>query len=345
MRLAAVGTNVFLYLALTLCLLLLLCALIFFLTLRRLCRRFKRFPDQPRPEDFRGKDPAELAPAYLRKDGEAERWFAAQLPSFESLYLKSADGLRLHAWLLEVPGAKHAAVVCHGYSDNLGKIALYARYFHERKWTCLIIDQRAHGFSEGGQISMSVREQDDIAAWTRLLDARLPDLEAIVLLGWSMGAASVLMLADRPLPKLAGIIADSSYSAMRDLKLARKSGTRVNALLRLFYPLLCAVYKRRRGIDFRLASPITHVRRALYPILYLHGDADRVVPIAHGERLYAATPAEKFWLRAAGCAHVRGIFERHADYVRAMDDFLAYLAQTGRMRRPGLDQQAEFPAG
>jgi fermentation-respiration switch protein FrsA (DUF1100 family) len=55
------------------------------------------------------------------------------------------------------------------------------------------------------------------------------------------------------------------------------------------------------------------------PVLILHGDADAVVPIAYGERLYAMIPGQKQMVRFAGGEHVD--LDRHG----ALDAALKFL--------------------
>ena len=57
------------------------------------------------------------------------------------------------------------------------------------------------------------------------------------------------------------------------------------------------------------------------PVLILHGDADRIVPIAYGERLLAMIPGKKRMVRFPGGDHVD--LDRHG----AIDAALKFLAE------------------
>jgi fermentation-respiration switch protein FrsA (DUF1100 family) len=57
------------------------------------------------------------------------------------------------------------------------------------------------------------------------------------------------------------------------------------------------------------------------PVLILHGDADAVVPIAYGERLYAMIAGEKRFVRFPGGGH------NDLDDFGAADAALKFLQQ------------------
>jgi hypothetical protein len=54
--------------------------------------------------------------------------------------------------------------------------------------------------------------------------------------------------------------------------------------------------------QFRSIDVIAQVKA---PILVMHGDRDRIIPFAFGERLYAAAPEPKRFLRLSGVGHTR----------------------------------------
>ena len=63
------------------------------------------------------------------------------------------------------------------------------------------------------------------------------------------------------------------------------------------------------------------IARVKAPVLILHGDADRIVPIKYGERLLRHDPRPKRMVRFPGGDHVD--LDRHG----AMDAALKFLAE------------------
>ena len=72
-------------------------------------------------------------------------------------------------------------------------------------------------------------------------------------------------------------------------------------------------------------SPIRYVRNDLPPILSIHGDADAVVPYAHGVELHralAATNVRNQLLTIPGGGHGRFTAEERARIYISIQDFL-----------------------
>ena len=65
----------------------------------------------------------------------------------------------------------------------------------------------------------------------------------------------------------------------------------------------------------------THV-----PVLLLHGGEDRVIPIDHAHRLYAAAGDPKQLLTFPGADHCGGYFQDRPAYIALVADFLARSA-------------------
>ena len=87
-------------------------------------------------------------------------WFRAQKP--EELTIRSRDGLKLCGSYLEAPDAKACMLLCHGYRSRGGlDFALVLRTLYEHGCSVLVIDQRAHGRSEGKYIAYGVLERYD----------------------------------------------------------------------------------------------------------------------------------------------------------------------------------------
>ena len=137
-------------------------------------------------------------------------WLNAQ--PHEDWWLTSGDGLQLHALCVRAGGNAPWAVLCHGYTGQASGMAEYARRFYDAGFSLLLPDARGHGQSEGRYIGMGWPERRDIAAWVQRVTAEngAPD---IVLMGVSMGAATVMMTAGEPLPpNVRAIVEDCGYT-------------------------------------------------------------------------------------------------------------------------------------
>ena len=135
---------------------------------------------------------------------------------FETVWIRSRDGLRLHGRYYHVKDGAPLQIQMHGYRGHAYRDFCGGnKLAREAGLNTLVVDQRAHGESEGHVISFGINERWDCLAWAAYAAERWPGIP-ISLAGVSMGAATVLMASDLPLPEeVKGIIADCGYSSPR----------------------------------------------------------------------------------------------------------------------------------
>lgn len=242
----------------------------------------------------------------------------------EDLWIKSDDGLKLHATLLRNGEGKKLVIAAHGFRSSAKRdFAACMPYFYEKGFNFLFIDQRAHGESEGEYITYGVYERYDLLRWINQAVETLGTDVEILLHGVSMGASTVLMASGLVLPKnVKGIIADSGYVSPYDIF--------VHVLDRSFhakpFPLINiagGIAKRKAKFDFKSVSTIDAMAVNTVPVLFLHGEDDDFVPIDMTEVNYEVCKAEKYIVRVKGARHVCGYLVDKAACEKAMDDFLA----------------------
>ncbi len=227
---------------------------------------------------------------------------APPAPNFpnEDWTLESFDGLKLHAkHFSPAEKSNRWAILVHGYGRD-GTFAYdYAEEYLKRGWNVLIPDLRAAGKSEGEFITMGALESRDIVDW---MDKLPPDAK-IILHGVSMGAATVLLTAAQNPENLYAVVEDCGYTSAYEMFTAQ-----VDKIFSLpEYPIMpCAniVCKIKTGIKISDAAPIEVVDKIKVPVLFIHGDADKLIPLEMMERLFdaCAAPKEKFIVAGAGHA-------------------------------------------
>lgn len=204
---------------------------------------------------------------------------------YEDIYIKSFDKLKLHARLFEVKDSKKVAILCHGYRgtgyrDFCGgaKEALALGY------NVILIDQRAHGLSKGHSITFGVRETRDVIKWAEYARNRFGNDIKLVLIGISMGGASVLMAADKV--NNAKIIADCPFSSPKIM--LKETIRRMKLPVWLFYPLLNLSSLIYAHTNLNKLSSYQSVKNTNNPILIIHGDHDSIVPYWISQELFSA---------------------------------------------------------
>ena len=204
----------------------------------------------------------------------------------EHIYTTSHDGLKLHARFYHTNDNAPTAIVLHGYKgnalrDGAGGFALS----RQMGFNVLIPDQRSHAKSEGNVITFVIRERFDCMKWIEFVNAQF-GVRPVLLMGLSMGAATVLMASELDLPdNVVGIIADAPYSSPAGI--IRKVCTERGFPEKLVFPFICLAAKCFGRFSVKEASAVNAVKLATIPILLLHGTDDRFVPYQMSQQIAA----------------------------------------------------------
>ena len=216
---------------------------------------------------------------------------------YEDVYVYSHDGLKLHARLYERDKSAPLSIQFHGYKSisvrdmsGGGKEALALGH------NLLLVDMRAHGESEGRVISFGIKERFDVLAWVNFGIERYGNKVKILLTGISMGAGTVLMASELPLPEnVFGILADCPFST--PLEIIKKVGRDMKLPATILTPLIMLAARLFGGFSITAASPVAAVKRIAVPLLVIHGESDTFVPSYMSDEIAAANPSvmlEKF---------------------------------------------------
>ncbi len=246
---------------------------------------------------------------------------------FEEVYITSYDGLKLYGRYYHVCDEAPLQIQFHGwrgtaYRDFCGGHALARLLGHNT----LVVDQRAHGKSDGHAISFGVKERFDCLAWVAYVEERFGKKKTIYLAGVSMGAATVIMASGHSLPdSVKGVIADSPYSSPEKIieKVCKDRG---------FAPKLAMPFLRLGARVFghfslRGASAVEAAKSAKIPILLLHGEEDRFVPCQMSEEIFNAYAGERYRVTFEGAGHGLSYIVDAKKYERAVADFFRSIGE------------------
>jgi len=219
------------------------------------------------------------------------------------VYVNSRDGLKLHGYWVPAENAVGTILLCHGYrSTLLVDFCAALPLYHEMGLNILIPDQRSHGKSEGKYITLGVKECEDMLCWLDYCNHNLADLPILVS-GLSMGASTVMYLADEQLPaNIKGIIADCGFTSPKDIiSHVFKKVTHLPAT-----PFIWAVDLFSRVFaGFSLSQKDTRISllKNTLPILMVHGVEDTFVPCTMTKESYRACTGEKELLLVDNAGH------------------------------------------
>lgn len=193
----------------------------------------------------------------------------------DHFHLTAPDGVKINARFWANPAAKHTILFCHGNGEDLGSVSTYLEDYHKQGYAILSWEYRGYGYSGGEPDEPSTYADAELALdWLR---QRGVPMRSVILYGYSLGGGPATELARRH--EVGGLVLEATFvSAYRVM-------TR--------WPL---VY----GDKFKNIEKLPHVK---CPVLVLHGTADEMIPLWHGEALFAAAREPKAKYFAPGATH------------------------------------------
>jgi uncharacterized protein len=225
---------------------------------------------------------------------------------YQDVRFPARDGdLRLAGWYMPHAGAQRAVVLVHGASVNRwiefgGGFLRLGVELQRRGFAVLMIDLRAHGESEGERVSFGVEERRDIMGAVDWLKGQGFAPGSVGVLGVSMGASAAIGAAAED-SDIGALVADCGYADM-GLLLWRHWYSASGGLPSFYLPTTILM-GRLLGYDFFSDRPLDEIGRiAPRPVLIIHGDADRLVPLFDAQELAAAGSSAELWV-VPGAGH------------------------------------------
>lgn len=254
---------------------------------------------------------------------EGKAWCREQ--KLQDCYIRSRDGLVLHASYLPAEDPGRFVLLSHGYrGSGFGDFAYIAKFLHENRCNLLFIDQRCCGESEGEYITFGALEQYDVQRWAYYIAKRNQDKLPIYLYGESMGAAAVLMASGHRLPQeVKGLIADCGFRSMRgQLQDIAANWFHLNhvELLLLRVDLFCGFLG---GFRMKEADTTDAMRRNKRPILFFHGLEDTYVDPGNTRYNYSVCQAPKELVMIPKARHLCSAYEAQELYRNKILNFFA----------------------
>jgi pimeloyl-ACP methyl ester carboxylesterase len=240
------------------------------------------------------------------------------------------------AW---IPDPREAILLLHGYNGSVAPDLVELGPFLRRTAGVLGLDFRGHGASDDGPTTFGLLEVEDVAGALAFLGER--GIRRVALVGSSMGGitalAAVAVLGDgrlaaadadvaapaasvdAPRPRIVAVVADSVTP-----ELALVVGNRLGMPLgRRIAEQAFGRFERLVGGDPRATQPIAVVGLLEdLPLLLVHGEGDRTVPIRDARRLAAAAPSGSRHLVLSGADHGAGHATDPAAYEAAVEGLL-----------------------
>lgn len=210
---------------------------------------------------------------------------------YRNIELESLEeATKLKGWFFSSRSSTGKTIVLvHGYGDNRlmfkDKTFTLIKELIEFGYSVVVFDFRNHGESSGNLTTVGLLEQHDleaVIAWVKKLKGIN---EKIILWGFSMGAATSLLVGCRS-DKVSAIIADSPFADLRNYlheNLPQWSKLPAFPFSNIIILLSPFVY----GFRLEDVSPINALKETSGKnILLVHGEQDTTIPFDMSKQLY-----------------------------------------------------------
>ncbi len=264
--------------------------------------------------------PNEAEPAEMHRIGAV--WAEEHAENKKEVELTN-EGLRLYGEYYDL-GFDKAVIIVGGRMESLTYGYYFAKPFCDSGYNILVIDNRAHGLSDGRYNCLGYKEYSDLLAWARLLHDE-HSVKSVIYHGICIGSSTALFALTAPnCPEYVdGMIAEGMYDTFyHSFKYHMTDQGR---------PLFPFLWETMVFIRiFSHANVVTdgpkkRIKLLKKPILFLHSRADKYSKPEQAEYLFANCNAKKRLVWVDDSAHSRIRINHTEKYDGAIKEFLAEL--------------------
>ena len=225
---------------------------------------------------------------------------------FEPVSILTRDGQHLHGWWFHHPSPRASILYFHGNGGNLSMWTPILAGIANRGYELLAFDYRGYGLSDGRPTEQGLYR--DVDAALEQFAVRASADRPRVYWGRSLGVVMTSYASTIAAPD--GLILESGFPSARSLLRTSPILFGLSSLASYRFP----------------AATFLQRRKTLTPVLVLHGDHDRIVPIAKGRALFDAISGPKQFVTIRGGDH-NDATPAAATYWQSVDEFIARLAK------------------
>lgn len=259
---------------------------------------------------FKGKGTFKLT------SSESKTWFKNS--NYKEIYIKSFDKKKLHAY--EIKNKLNTwVIIVHGYTNNALEMLDVAYNFYKKGYSILLIDQRAHGKSDGIYSTHGFYERKDMLSWIDYINKKKKT--KIILYGISMGGTVIMRTVGENLPNNVicaiedcGFISnyDQFYNQLKYLKfLPKPIISSFNIFSSIFF-----------GFNIYKFKPEEILMNGKIPFMFIHGSSDKLVPPKNAYDAYQLYKGKKKLLIIDGAKHMKSSIQDSKKYYNEIFSFI-----------------------
>jgi uncharacterized protein len=217
----------------------------------------------------------------------------------EFTYPARGDGVEIAAWYIPSEENERAIILVHGTNNSrtngfIDQFVPFAARLHAAGFSVLMIDLRGHGQSGDARLTFGIKERWDILGGVDWLRARGYSPGKIGVLGYSLGAGSVIGATAED-EAIGAVWLDSAYVDIDSV--LEHSWRTLSGLPQVFWYPTKWMARLLYGVDFNASRPVDEIGKiAPRPIFMAHCKKDPLILISHMDRLLAAAQNTKTWV-------------------------------------------------
>ena len=239
----------------------------------------------------------------------------------KEVFIKSKDGLKLVGEWYDY-GFDKTIIILPGRRETLVYSYYYANPYKDAGLNVLVIDHRAHGFSEGTYSTCGIKEAEDVSLWMKYLHDEMNQKE-IYLHGICVGTVVSSLLATKyRTDYLKAVILDSTFISYKEIYKNHfiEGG---HAIFPVFYQVWFWFWLFTH-CNINNSSPIKYMPEFKLPVLFIWGEKDIYCLQDKSKQIIekcASEDKQVEWFEGAMHSRIRLSNEEHYDGV--IKDFLA----------------------
>lgn len=232
-------------------------------------------------------------------------WAEARKSCMEEVEIEH-EGLHLYGELYRF-GGDRCVIILPGRCECLKYSYFFAAPYEQAGMNVLVIDQRAHGKSDGKYNTIGVKEHKDVIEWIHYLEQNY-GMKEIWFHGICLGSSSaILVMASPECPdSVKGMVTEGCFVSFRET--FKRHMIDIN---RPRFPVLDEVMlkiKHQADADVYKHAPIKYIGKVKQRVLFLYGREDKFSIPSKSQQLFdtcGSSDKELVWFEHGPHSHLR----------------------------------------
>ena len=248
------------------------------------------------------------------------------------------DGLQITAWYIPSDENQRVIILVHGYNNSrtngfLDEFVPFAARLNKAGFSVMMIDLRGHGQSGDARFTFGIKERWDVLGAVDWLEERSYRPGKIGVLGYSLGAGSIIGAAAEE-PDIGAVWTDSAFADIGPI--LENGWTSLSGLPQVFLYSTEASVRLFYGYDISASRPIDDITSiGTRPIFMAHCQQDKLIPVSNMGQLVSAAQNTQTWVIPNCDIHTLSappalpeIFNNHAiGYVLNRDEYTSKVIE------------------